>query len=585
MDLQNAISSLTSKPLLHREYISKEQIDTARQNQSIKDNLLSLNYSKVNDLYKDIKNHFNPQGRKEFGKFLYSLQRQLKDGTYNIKGKVTNVEFSLYKGTNNFCKITKESFFTCLFELQSIEKDSNYIYRIKVEHIRDKLHLKLKKISKNTVMYFTNLRAYLEEKISSTKPQDNLSASKKFEFQFNLIFMSTLDSKMFIEQKPFCHIENNNNNINQSLHIQLNTNNELDFIESMTSSRISNLFKNLPSSYFDFTRLLEIEINSNIISTKHSHSFASIVNKNITICGLILNIYPNENQGNALVEIKSLQDANLIKLNIYSNKNLYCELKKNMIAIFNNYQLRLNNFFDITLKNGMNSYNELIGMVPTAELSSLYTNLLKTIPYNNLISLTSKPKVVRTISNYLIVIKQIIQITVTYEYNHNKIKNFPHLKLKAKFLIDDGTYEAFGYVNDLGVMTILGLTDEEMNSIIEKRLSKFESFLLYNKYLTREEEKCLSNETLKNILKKQFLIQAVPFMNIGQKKNKNNYEEYITGLLEDDEGYEEGKDLTDEKEDIEFVNGNIYIERNMGDQNLKYLARRPYMKILNIEEI
>jgi hypothetical protein len=74
-------------------------------------------------------------------------------------------------------------------------------------------------------------------------------------------------------------------------------------------------------------------------------------------------------------------------------------------------------------------------------------------------------------------------------------------------------------------------------------------------------------------------------MNIGQKKNKNNYEEYITGLLEDDEGYEEGKDLTDEKEDIEFVNGNIYIERNMGDQNLKYLARRPYMKILNIEEI
>ena len=179
MDLQNALSSLTSKPLINREYISKEQIDVARQHQSIKDNLLSLNYSVVNDLYKDIKYHFNPQGRKEFGKYLCSLQKQLKDGTYNIKGKVTNVEFSLYKGTNNFCKITKESFFTCLFELQSIEKDSNYIYRIKVEHIRDKLHLKLKKISKNTVMYFTNLRAFLEEKISSTKPQENLSASKK----------------------------------------------------------------------------------------------------------------------------------------------------------------------------------------------------------------------------------------------------------------------------------------------------------------------------------------------------------------------------------------------------------------------
>lgn len=226
------------------------------------------------------------------------------------------------------------------------------------------------------------------------------------------------------------------------------------FQNDIPSERVNDIISLLPSSYSNYKRILEIELPSNTITLKNNHLlFRFKLDTIVSIFGIITDIIVFENLKNAIIQVTSLKDGNTITINIFDNINLFYNLRINMLVIFFHYYIKVTDSYDITLQNGTNSYNKLIGTLSLFEFDDLYLELLETFPFNSLISLIAKPILTRTISN-LITIKQIVYITIEHKYKHNKIAKYQHLKLKGKILIDDGTSEASGYIYDKDILNL-----------------------------------------------------------------------------------------------------------------------------------
>lgn len=352
------------------------------------------------------------------------------------------------------------------------------------------------------------------------------------------------------------------------------------FQECICPTRLNDIISLLSPSYTNYKHILEIEFPSNTITLQNNHLFRFKVDTMISIFGVISDIIVLDNPKYVTIQVTSLKDGNTITINIFDNVDLHNNLSVCMLVMFCNYYIKITNSFEITLQNGINSYNELIGNIYMFIFHALYLKLLDTCPFNNFISLITKPILIRTISKYLITIKQTVYITIEYKYKHNKIKRFPHIKLKAKILIDDGSTEALGYIHDNSLYKLLNLSkNKKMNELIKEKLYRLNSFTLYNNFHTKDKFNYITYQTLKNIYNKQYIIHAIPFMNKNFLLKGNTYKNYIIDKLNNDSPLQLTHDNT------AFINGDTYMERSETNTANTSLKRRPCLKILAIDEI
>jgi hypothetical protein len=81
--------------------------------------------------------------------------------------------------------------------------------------------------------------------------------------------------------------------------------------------------------------------------------------------------------------------------------------------------------------------------------------------FSSLIDLIN-PILVRSIQKYCVIIKRIFKILAIYEKGHTGINGFPHLKLIAKCVVDDGSYEAQMYCLDQIVINLFRLDKQKL---------------------------------------------------------------------------------------------------------------------------
>ena len=357
--------------------------------------------------------------------------------------------------------------------------------------------------------------------------------------------------------KQLCNRENKINKHHQLIK------DKLFFEEEITLANINYLISLLPSSYFDYTKILHMVLPSNTVTLNDYYSFTSHANTiTFTICGIITDKKLFDNPNNATIQVTSPTDGNIITINIFNDKSLFQNLTTNMLVIFKAYCLKVNNCYEITLQNGITSQNELIETISSCKLHYLYLKALNAVPFNNFISLITIPILTRTISKYLVIIKQIFHITIEHKYNHNKIKEYPHLKLKAKILIDDGTSEALGYIYDNDIFTMLNLSDNEnVMKLIEYKLIKLSLLVLYNKFYKNNGNNYITIQQLNTVYNKQYIINAIPFMNKGFFLSKGNtYINYINNKFNNNSfplRYESN---------TSFINVVTYMERSKADR-------------------
>ena len=156
---------------------------------------------------------------------------------------------------------------------------------------------------------------------------------------------------------------------------------------SIYPTRLHDIISLLSPSYTNYKQILEIEFPSNTITLMTNHLFRFKADTMISIFGVITDIIILDNPKYATLQVTSPKDGNTITINIFDNVDLYNDLSVYMLVIFYNYYIKITNSFEITLQNGISSYNELIGDICMFKFNDLYLKLLDACPYNNLISL------------------------------------------------------------------------------------------------------------------------------------------------------------------------------------------------------
>jgi hypothetical protein len=125
-----------------------------------------------------------------------------------------------------------------------------------------------------------------------------------------------------------------------------------------------------------------------------------------------------------------------------------------MIILIKSISLKVNKNFDIVLENPSENHIKLIGLLNNEEANKLKKfRVDKTKEISCIIDLV-KPVLRRNILKYLITIKKIFKIMAIHEKNYGMINGFPDLKLIAKCLVDDGSFEAMLYCYDQTVVNL-----------------------------------------------------------------------------------------------------------------------------------
>ena len=550
-----------NKAILNQSLLpSFQSIETERKKQKIKDSLDSFDYNKINEIYNEIRYHYTHDKKEQLSIYLHTLKTTLSGNKFHLKGKFEDCKNSLYKTqgykTRHLHSFTDEIYFNCELSIKNEDK----VYKVSLTRIRKPLHVSLQKLKKDTVIYITNVKS-------------NINLEKENNF---LTFITTIDTKIFTE---ISSIDDLNKPL-ISYKIDLTKEDEFEFLESLDETKIQTLIRKLSDELFYFSKYLNISIDNDVFKPISSggKDFLHIDKKTVSICGLIKRISISDN--NATIDLLSLVDSNVIKVFIFSCKALYSDLKKNMVVIFNNYNLKYNKYLDIQITNSMQSFNETIGLIKQEEVDQILKNkkynILSSnnIPITSLLSLVSSNMFTRTISKYYITIKQIFKVTVSYYANNNKIRNFPNMRLKSKILIDDGTYEAIAFFNDIDVYRLFELTDEELaeiNTKCDANNSNEEN--IYQRYRDSLEKPFLTSETLRKVFNRIFIIVGVPF---SKEVKEIAYEHYFNRNQNEEQGVN--------KEEYCFINGEIYEDKSYGSAN-KYLAKRPLLRVLGVEAV
>ena len=289
-------------------------IDEEKKNSILKEQLQYLNFSQVEQLYEDIKKiEENLNSKVKIQQKLLNLKKEMNENLYNIKGEIDSIKKGIDNKDDFFTKITKTMFLKLYIKI----KNKQNIYNISIRKVTDTLKNNLLKIQKNSFVIFTNLRPILE--INSD--------------EYSLVFSPTFETKIYLQMKQLVDSE-------YDINIDIAKNNEFDFIRTLDSNGISKIISIFPSSFFDFENLLKYNLKNSLIPINNLFDYQ--IEKEVTIIGIINKIrILNDNKG-AIINVASLIDLNIISIIIKKDRQLYIDLKKNMLVIFKNYIIKFN---------------------------------------------------------------------------------------------------------------------------------------------------------------------------------------------------------------------------------------------------
>jgi hypothetical protein len=524
---------------------NKDIIDEEKKNLLLKEQLQYLNFSQVEQLYDDIKKiEENLNSKVKIQQKLLHLKKEMNENLYNIKGEIDSIKKGIDDKDDFFTKITKTMFLKLYIKI----KNKQNIYHISIRKVTDTLKNNLLKIQKNSFVIFTNLRPILE--INSD--------------EYSLVFSPTFETKIYLQMKQLVDSE-------YDINIDIAKNNEFDFIRTLDSNGISKIISIFPSSFFDFENLLKYPLKNSLIPINNLFDYQ--IEKEVTIIGIINKIrILNDNKG-AIIKVDSLIDLNIISIIIKKDRQLYIDLKKNMLVIFKNYIIKFNSNYKIILRNSLRSSNENIYLIKDEEIERYNRNKIKNISKRNfqsIINLTSN-LCSRNLEKYLITIKKFLNIEGFFKENNSIIPECSNLQLKGKIIIDDGSYEAISFIDDNELIKLLDLSKKELSDIYE--------IILKDNSLNILEQ--LNEKFINKIMSKQYIIYSYSFMK--NYKNKNNrLTDYFGEIL--DLQYQQNSNIKKmNKNNYCFINGQIIEKKNYNGIN--YLEKRPYIKIVQIEII
>ncbi len=524
---------------------NKDIIDEEKKNLLLKEQLQYLNFSQVEQLYDDIKKiEENLNSKVKIQQKLLHLKKEMNENLYNIKGEIDSIKKGIDDKDDFFTKITKTMFLKLYIKI----KNKQNIYHISIRKVTDTLKNNLLKIQKNSFVIFTNLRPILE--INSD--------------EYSLVFSPTFETKIYLQMKQLVDSE-------YDINIDIAKNNEFDFIRTLDSNGISKIISIFPSSFFDFENLLKYPLKNSLIPINNLFDYQ--IEKEVTIIGIINKIrILNDNKG-AIIKVDSLIDLNIISIIIKKDRQLYIDLKKNMLVIFKNYIIKFNSNYKIILRNSLRSSNENIYLIKDEEIERYNRNKIKNISKRNfqsIINLTSN-LCSRNLEKYLITIKKFLNIEGFFKENNSIIPECSNLQLKGKIIIDDGSYEAISFIDDNELIKLLDLSKKELSDIYESIL-KDNIFKILDK---------INEKFINKIISKQYIIYGYSFMK--NHKNKNDRLTDYFGEILDLQYQQNSNTKKMNKNNYCFINGEIIENKNYNGIN--YLEKRPYIKIVQIEII
>ena len=520
-------------------------IDEEKKNSILKEQLQYLNFSQVERLYEDIKKiEENLNSKVKIQQKLLNLKKEMNENLYNIKGEIDSIKKGIDDKDDFFTKITKTMFIKLYIKI----KNKQNIYHISIRKVTDTLKNNLLKIQKNSFVIFTNLRPILE--INSD--------------EYSLVFSPTLETKIYLQMKQLVDSE-------YDINIDMAKNNEFDFIRTLDSNGISKIISIFPSSFFDFENLLKYPLKNSLIPINNLFDYQ--IEKEVTIIGIINKIRILNDYKGAIINVASLIDLNIISIIIKKDRQLYIDLKKNMLVIFKNYIIKFNGNYKIILRNSLRSSNENIYLIKDEEIERYNRNKIKNISKRNfqsIINLTSN-LCSRNLEKYLITIKKFLNIEGFFKENNSIIPECSNLQLKGKIIIDDGSYEAISFIDDNELIKLLDLSKKELSDIYE--------IILKDNILNILEQ--LNEKFINKIMSKQYIIYGHSFMK--KYKNKNDRLTNYFGEILDLQYQQNSNTKKMNKNNYCFINGQIIENKNYN--GIDYLEKRPYIKIVQIEII
>ena len=193
-------------------------------------------------------------------------------------------------------------------------------------------------------------------------------------------------------------------------------------------------------------------------------------------------------------------------------------------------------------------------------LKSIRKNCTKENSFSTIISLLSN-KLIRYQMKFLTNIITIYHIKSYYDY--------PHITLKAKMLIDDGTYQSMAFIENNILISFFELPSKFIDKIYHKTKKVKRCITIYdfpNKYYFKE-----IFHYMNNVMKNYYIIYGVPYSNCKYKIKRN--EDNMFRRYTFDNRKIENKEMN------LFINGDICLERK------KKLIMRPFINITEIEKI
>ena len=285
-----------------------------------------------------------------------------------------------------------------------------------------------------------------------------------------------------------------------------------------------------------------------------------------------------------------------------------------MIVKFNKYQIKINNFFDINIKNIIQSNNEILYFVSDDEIKKFNNIIFKNFKLNennNIINLLNGV-LVRNIQKYFVSFKHIFKIDAFITNNNNENINYSNnincnniinnrnfdIKLKGKFLIDDGTYFAVAFLYNMDIVNLFNLNENDLINIENKfKFNGTDHIKIYDKFL---DINFIDKEKIKFFYKNNFIVYGVPFLN-AKYIEKNKYINLFENIINNNNNFNDenninnsdininknnNKDIYDMeylkqlKEKKKFINGELYFEKNIYDKI--YLEKRPCLNIIKL---
>lgn len=477
------------------------------------DEFIKLDFSNIDTVYSLIDDYF-------FNKDEFALQianNKLNSEIFNIKGVVE--KYTINPDNNDINNNELNQQFIIEITLKKINLTSNVhlsILENNNENNEIKYKIKLLNVSKESKLNFKkNIDKYYKPILAITNLEANLEKNdyKKYEIQF----VNTENSKIYIEiQKIFDknkkYILRKNSQL-QIINIFFKNNfNEIKKInyQKIKEDRIKKYCRSI-QCFYDIKNFLEIETETLYVENLKSEFYSGYLLKtyNIDICCLVKKISSNDTfikrKGYLFITLENIFDLNQIILEVPNTHDILKGLEINCIYIFKNLTCFIDENFNVKL--GVikidNNKSTKIGLYEITDnieyTNSKIKNLFKN-NFNQLISLTTENKLIRSLQKYLIYINSVMYVQA-HLINGN-------IFYEGCLIGSDGTSTAFFSIENDCVKNLFKF-NKEFDDYIRNKLyneKKFQIFPGRNDYNFDE------NIILK-VYGKQVVIVGVPKMN------------------------------------------------------------------------